>query len=61
MSAIEKTPLDEALWRMQNSLECTERWLDAGCDPKEAAGELRLNIATLRELRQLCALGESHV
>lgn len=38
----------EFRWKLLNSLECTAKWLEAGCDPKEAAGELRLNIAALR-------------
>jgi hypothetical protein len=44
--------LSEFEWKLQNSLECTAAWLENGCDAKEAAVELRLNIAKLRELRR---------
>jgi hypothetical protein len=56
---IEPDQLDEVLWKIQVSLECAARWLDAGCDPKEAAGELRLNVAHLRELRGV-GVGVTH-
>jgi hypothetical protein len=49
--------LSEFEWKLQNSLECTAAWLENGNDPKEAAAELRLNIAKLRALRR----GVSHV
>ena len=33
------------------SLECTAAWLENDCDPKEAAAEIRLNIANLRKIK----------
>ncbi|NUX58696.1 hypothetical protein [Paraburkholderia youngii] len=42
---------EQLLFQLQISLECTEAWLMGGCDPKEAAGELRINIHRLREMR----------
>lgn len=30
------------------NLECVVSWLDGGCDPHEAAKELRLHIAAMR-------------
>jgi hypothetical protein len=41
----------EALNRVLTSLECTAAWLEGGCNPVHAAEEIRLNIATVKKLR----------
>lgn len=40
-----------AFKKILTSLECTAAWLEGGCNPLHAAEELRLNIATVKKLR----------
>lgn len=43
----QRTTLNKIL----TSLECTVAWLEGGCSPLHAAEELRLNIASVKKLR----------
>jgi hypothetical protein len=43
-SSREKRAFDGVLF----SMECTARWLENGCDPMQAAAEIRLAMAELR-------------
>jgi hypothetical protein len=47
----ERDRLVEAVWKVVNSLQCTVAWLDAGCDAREAANELRIDIGLLQAVR----------
>ncbi|CAG4889426.1 hypothetical protein R69919_00740 [Paraburkholderia gardini] len=40
-----------ALNKILTSLECTAMWLEGGCSPIHAAEEIRLNIASVKKLR----------
>lgn len=43
--------ISDRLRHVLTSLECTEAWLENGCDPKQAAAEIRLNIANLKKIK----------
>lgn len=45
-------PSPNALTKLEISLECVIKWLEAGCDPKQAAEELKLNLKHLEGVRK---------
>jgi hypothetical protein len=47
-----RNTLSEIEWKLLNSLECTVRWLETGCDVKQAIEELKLDISMLRGVRR---------
>lgn len=51
--ASDPTPVS---YDMLVSLTCTAQWLENGCDPKEAAKEIRLNLKKLHTARQCTTL-----